>query len=570
MGLIGKIAFWRKPGKKETPVEAFEVPRTPHVPEESHERETPPDNKTVQRSCADDLSPLPTVEEQPQAGAAAVAAVSSEPPADDFLEAALVDEVLPSVSLSSPKRTLEHNCSLGRVEVESPADQEADFSVPLESVFAGVSQAFGPMVAGSLQSPRWDKRAQALKVVGTMLRGLDLQGMAPPGSTGMLGKGLRIRDRVCSWRTCCQLLHHVMRDKVMPVRLASHELFHEAFANAEGLVSQEECHRALNVLIQHVIEKLGDSNLRLHESCRKCVYFCAERPGLLGLEKTLARLQERLKACGKGGERQKVFNGVLDTVNLLLNHFPGRRNDRLLDIEDEEEAADDALAPRGSWTQHDIAPFITAGMDDSLGPRVRSTVIILAVTVYQTFGMEAMQPLLDSLRPAKQALLRQKFQESEDMDPEEFARNTNCGTTTSTMATPSESLQRHSDSPDLFVSGNKLKVGGAKPMLPGAMEDPDEETLMDGILEEAGMVFGGQCIVNEGFGHDERCLRPVPGLSSRSMLMDDLDEEHRILEEELLILDMELSEIDEQEALFVERNPNSGGPMRREVPFEVC
>jgi hypothetical protein len=234
---------------------------------------------------------------------------------------------------------------------------------------------------------------------------------------------------------------------------------------------------------------------------------------------------------------------------------------------DDDEAFDGSAARDSSWTQNDIAPFIIGGMDDSLGPRVRSTVVALAVTVYQTFGMEAMEPMLSGLRPAKQALLRQKFQESEEMEPEEFIRNSACGTTASTMATPSELTRADGFGEFVMCSG---KVGKChKNILPGALEDPDED-FMDGILEETGMVFGGASIINEGFGHDSRCLRPVPGMISRSVMEDDLEEEHRILEEELMKLDMELTEIDEQEAAFGDF-PQSGVVRRKaDVPMEVC
>lgn len=562
MGLLGKLAFWRKSTTKETPVEAFEVPSCEPACDTSEEApaEALPQLQPETPNSAKQSNPSVTV-----------TPVLQKTPLDDFalLEAELLDEVPEPL----PGPQFVHGQDVPPARVDSPSDEEVDFNLPLEQVFASVTQAFGPMIGSSLQSPKWDKRAQALKAVGTMLRGLDLQGMAPPGSTGVLGKGLRLRDRVCCWRSCCQLLHHVMRDKVMPVRLASHELFHDAFVNAEGLVSQEECHRALNVLIQHVIEKLGDSNVRLHESARKCVYFCAERPGLLGLGTLLSLLQARLDASGKGGERQKVYNGVLDSVNFLLNQFPGRRSDLPSmenDLDDDEEAGDSSAARSSSWTQHDIAPFITVGMDDSLGPRVRSTVVALAVTVYQTFGMEAMEHILSGLRPAKQALLRQKFQESEELDPEEFARNSACGTTASTMATPSE-VTRADGFGELIVCGSKVGKSPKLGMLPGALEDPDEE-FMDGILEETGMVFGGACIVNEGFGHDSRCLRPVPGMSSRSVLEDDLEEEHRILEEELMKLDMDLTEIDEQEAELGDF-PRSGPGRKAESPLivmEMC
>merc|ERR1719247_132833 len=108
------------------------------------------------------------------------------------------------------------------------------------------------------------------------------------------------------------------------------------------------------------------------------------------------------------------------------------------------------------------------------------------------------------------------------------------------MATPTDGIEIN----ELLVCGNAVKLAGMHPLLPGSLEDPDEEDLMDGILEETGMVFNGACIINEGFGHDERCWRPIPGLS-RPLLEDDLEEEHRILEEELLKFDMDGLDVQE-------------------------
>jgi len=581
MGVIGKLAFWRRSSGKAqaSVVEIFEAPAAAAV-ESSPQGEVVRPQAEPAASSPEKLIAANPQDDEALAGPTGFiipssSSSSSHPsPAHqspkrvapssmssqdaDELEAELCDEVL--FPLPEPKHSPEAT-TLGCAAAVGGQD-EINFERPLDEMFAGVSQAFGPMIASSLQSPKWDKRAQALKAVGSMLRGLDLQGMAAPGSTGVLGKVLCLNDRIRCWRSCCELLHYVMCDKVMPVRLASHELFTEAFGCAEGLVSQEECHFALNVLIQHAIERLGDSNLRLHDSARKCVCFCSEKPFLLGLQAVLAKLKVRLSTSSKGGERQKVYNGVIDACNFLLQHFPGRRvSSRSLDDDEDEEGDDATMTPADSWTAADIAPFVAAGMDDSLGPRVRSTVIILAVTVYQTFGMEAMQPVLQGLRPAKQALLRQKFQESEDMDGEDFNHDTHCGTTATTMASKSEGAFRNDDMfNDLMICGSKVM----QPRLPGSLEDPDEEDMMDGILEETGMAFASNvCTVNEAFGHDSRCLRPVPGLS-RHLLVEDLEEEHRILEEELLNLDMDLDQIDDQEAYL-----ESLGPMRNEMQMRT-
>merc|ERR1719188_1544104 len=116
----------------------------------------------------------------------------------------------------------------------------------------------------------------------------------------------------------------------MPVRLASFELFNDTFGNIDGVVPKDEIQFALSVLIEHILDRLGDSNLRLHESARRCVLLVAERPDLLGLGGTLAvlrrRLEEKTGAKAKAGDRPKVHFGVLDAVGVLLQHFPGRRS----------------------------------------------------------------------------------------------------------------------------------------------------------------------------------------------------------------------------------------------------
>jgi len=432
-------------------------------------------------------------------------------------------------------------------EATSPVDQEAlRFGASLDQVSATVGEVFGDMIGASFKSSKWDKRSQALKAIGTVLRGLSGQGLSAPGSTGPLGKGLRLRDRLRCWHTCCQLLHHLMRDKVLPVCLATHDLFIDAFAFAEGLVCEEDVRFALSILIEHLIDRLGDSNLRLHQSARKCVLFCAEQPGLLCLSDVLGRLRKRLAASGK--ERTKVHFGVLDTVNFLLQHFPGRRG------QDDDEA-DSA----GSWTQHDVAPFVLAGLqDDALGPRVRTAAASLAVTVHQTFGMQAVQPILDGLRPAKQALLAQKFHEAEEDGggPHEAA----IVAKSAAMA----HAPRSEDLAGLVVRGRGAVRRSPVPLLPGAVaQEFDEESLMDGILEEAGAVFSQDSGIfsqdlhstSASLASKSQCgwaptWRDAGAAEGGVCCEDPRTVEQLMLQEELLSMGFEIQDICEQEELL--------------------
>jgi hypothetical protein len=217
--------------------------------------------------------------------------------------------------------------------------------------------------------------------------------------------------------------------------------------------------------------------------------------------------------------------------------------------------------------------------DDTLGPRVRNSAVQLAVAVYQTFGMEAVMPLLAGLRPAKQALLKQKFQESEedggighdgeedDGEGGEEVRNVDlsglvvqgCGVRT----------------PSWFQQQMQLQI---IPELPGTVGD--EEVMMDCILEEAGAVFSGAGIIQE----EEPASPQFRGTCSQDEVqiddefqvqMDDgfqelqeplfnsdvarnprlrdelghLEDVHRVLEQELLNLGIDIENIEDQRAI---------------------
>eukprot|EP00747_Dinoflagellata_sp_TGD_P151037 gnl/TRDRNA2_/TRDRNA2_177166_c0_seq1.p1 gnl/TRDRNA2_/TRDRNA2_177166_c0~~gnl/TRDRNA2_/TRDRNA2_177166_c0_seq1.p1 ORF type:complete len:623 (-),score=113.79 gnl/TRDRNA2_/TRDRNA2_177166_c0_seq1:406-2274(-) len=384
------------------------------------------------------------------------------------------------------------------------------FAESQDQIWFKVGNAFGQMIASSLQASKWEKRVQALKSVSMVLKGLDLGGMAKPGSTGQLGKGLKLRDREACWRSSCLLLHHLLRDKVMPVRLAAHDLFLDTFTNAEGLVSKQEIHYALGMLIDPLIDRLGDSNLRLHESARKCILFCAQHPGLFGITAVLARLQARLVATSKKTDRAKIYFGVLDAVGHLLEHFPGIcENDRGTKVSSTEES---------SWTLSGIKPFIAAGMDTSLGhhalgPRVASCSVKLAVTAYKTFGVKAVEPLLSDLHPTKQKMLKQKFQESEEERSDEA---TTPNTTGATTKANSEDMSHSVPTPG--TSSKAKHTNSGSPEKPSARsrdlstEDDETEGLMDAILEDTGMVFSGAGIMDAPQG-----FRRIQGQGSLSI-----------------------------------------------------
>eukprot|EP00747_Dinoflagellata_sp_TGD_P162569 gnl/TRDRNA2_/TRDRNA2_180295_c0_seq1.p1 gnl/TRDRNA2_/TRDRNA2_180295_c0~~gnl/TRDRNA2_/TRDRNA2_180295_c0_seq1.p1 ORF type:complete len:612 (-),score=129.38 gnl/TRDRNA2_/TRDRNA2_180295_c0_seq1:266-2101(-) len=509
---------------KSSPVEVIEQPE-PEEPEQPQQTVEPaePETRTatfmpspaklLRRSGASSLlGTSPARQATPAISPAAEAAPSLEQ--DVSATASQAQVVATPAGAAQVPVANSSQCSPERlptppnIGLEWQESELVSFEVPKEQVVATVGGAFGRDIPSLLQSSSWDKRVQALKSVSETVKGLGLGGMAKPGHTGALPKGLKLKEREARWRIACQLLSHVLHDKVMFVRLAAHDLFIDTFAIAEGLISPEEVQLALGYLVDPVLEQLGDSNLKMHESARKLTLFCAEDSSLLGLEAVLARLQAKLTATVKTSEKAKVYFGVLDAVNHLLEHFPVQK-------EIDAAAGDDddaAQAQAASWTVDAISPFIVAGMDDIPGFRVRNSALALAVTAYRTFGMDALTPVVSGLRPAKQALLKQKFQESDA----ESAGNVECSKpkpSTSKIAGPAvspkgkavqEAELQHEATPDLMLCGKAIRprngseiVSMPMPPLQNGLNDLDEEeALMDSILEEAGVVFAGASIAN--------------------------------------------------------------------------
>mmetsp|Transcript_20197 Transcript_20197/g.36605 ORF Transcript_20197/g.36605 Transcript_20197/m.36605 type:complete len:580 (-) Transcript_20197:127-1866(-) len=578
MGVLKKLAFWKKT-KESTPVKPFvEEKADGKSPEgtawdslqQLEETVVPPEPRSPSLASqpvhegGDALAGTssPVAAEKPAAVEAAasplrprIEAIEASPPRQSPLSTDLADSVSPKVPPPVPS------------EVESPEDSFR-INLPQAQVFANVGDAFGHMIAQSIQSSKWDQRTQALKSIGAVLKGLDLKGMAKPGSTCPAGVGLKLRDRVGCWRSSVQLLNMIMKDKVIPVRLACNELFVETFSHVAGVIAEDDVQLALCSLVPALLERLGDSNLRLHESARKCVFHCAEEEGLLGLEGVLQKLRKQLDVKHKSSDRSKTLFGILDTVNFLVRHFPGHRQETIPSEEDNDE-----LCIAGSyWTQDDVLPFIVAGMHDSNGPRIRNSAVQLAVTVYATFGMEAVEPMLASMRPAIQTLLRQKFREYEEDDLEEFSG----GPVLNGAVKPTGDAGLDG----LVVCGvavqapkdHAVKVT-KKPSIPGGVPHEDEEEcIMDTILEEAGMVFGAGHVIPMDKGHKggrsknhHHSFHVGFDFEQEQMSVFEMSEEHRLLEDELFDMGLDLDTLGEEQEVLMNCRPQKGMPRTMEV-----
>lgn len=375
---------------------------------------------------------------------------------------------------------------------------ELDLDAPLEEVLTQATEAFG-QIATSLSSSKWDRRVQALKGIGAVLKGLDIKVNSPnsvnsthasagDGGVSAAGatepRGLQLRDHVRCFHAACLILHIAMRDKVLPVICAAHELYRVTFDFGRGSVPEEQTCAAMATLFQHLLVKLGELNIRLHESACTCVVYSA-RQSFFGVSRVLTRLRCFLEDRGitreirgspkasipRGPQRLRVHAGVLSVVAQLLRHFPGRR--------DGEGDASDAV---GTWTPADINPFIVGGLavDAVTGARVQQAAVGIALTVCTTLGKATLQPVVVQLTPAAKDLLVARLdEEGEDWeddgdgdDGEECIELTGA------------------DSLCIMGVGLKPQAGWTKP----TTTTVGEECFMDSILEETGLVFEGQSL----------------------------------------------------------------------------
>lgn len=380
-----------------------------------------------------------------------------------------------------------HNCSSG-TDGGSDLSSQRPLDVPLEEVLKQATEAFG-QIASALSSTKWDRRVQALKGVTTVLKGLDIKVATPMGqhnrsltdeATAGGARGLQLRDHARCFHAACLILNIVMRDKVLPVVLAAHELYRVAFEHSQAFATEAEAFGAVDALFPHILGKLGELNIRLHESACACVLFTATQP-FFGVSLVLARLLDVVDGRGahqatalRGQQKMRVLSGVLQAVDMLIKKSPARR--------DGEGDAVDAVA---TWTPADVAPFIVSGLqaDSVTGARVQQASLGLAMHIYMTLGKGALSPVVEQLSPAAKDLLvsrlEQEGEDIEDLDGDDGDE---------------EECIELTGADSLCIMGVGLRPK-PDPSIAKPNTTDHEECLMDEILEDTGLVM--DC---KGFG----------------------------------------------------------------------
>lgn len=371
-----------------------------------------------------------------------------------------------------PPSSFKHAATEGHVSDEG-------LELPLEEVLKQATEAFG-QIATALSSTKWDRRVQALKGITTVLKGLDMKVGAGLGGgdcgAGSCARGLQLRDHARCFKAACLILHIVLRDKVLPVLLAAHELYRVTFEHGRDSVTEAEATSAASALFPHILAKLGEMNIRLHESACYCVLYSAKQP-FFGVPAVLARLLDVLEGRGphqistlRGQQKVRVHHGVMQAVEMLIRKTPARQADE----GDESDSV-------STWTAADVSPFIVIGLhaDSVTSARVQQAALCLSVILCTTLGKASLLPLLDQLSLAAKDILVARLQEEgedfEDMDG----------------ADGDEDCIELSGEDGFCILGV-----GLQPQLDLSMTKANttvhEECLMDEILEDTGLVFDGK------------------------------------------------------------------------------
>lgn len=370
---------------------------------------------------------------------------------------------------SQPADTEAPLCCLKQACNEEVAD-DTMFDLPLDEVVKAATEAFG-QIASSLSCSKWDRRVQAMKGITSVLKGLDIKGSLG----GTAARGLQLRDHAGCFNAACLVLNIVMKDKVLPVVLAAHELYKATMEHGKTAVPEAEARRAANALFPHILAKLGDLNIKLHESACSSVLFTAMQP-FVGVPSVLAKLAQVLEGKGqqaaalRGQQKMRIHYGVLQTVEQLLRQSPGRKDGE----GDETDAAT-------TWTANDVIPFIVHGLhaDTVTGARVQQAALGLAVDVYAALGKAPLLPVLEKLSAGAKEMLISRFEEEgdelEDLDGDED--DGDC-----IELTGAESL---------CILGVAIRPQTGQNLTKPKTTDC-EESLMDDILEDAGLVMDGR------------------------------------------------------------------------------
>jgi len=397
-----------------------------------------------------------------------------------------------STRLSAASKRLEPICTppVPPVTEQAPVKGPASEAKISEDILASpqnaidamklAQEAFGLMIASSLTSPKWDRRAEAIKGIESMIKSHSLAAQSRVNEQQQVVVAVR-------------LLELVLCDKIWPVFAASLGLYKAILAHSSSL-SDENRGRVFDLLLPLIALRLGDTNARIHDAAAHAILASAEtEDGAAACIRVLCESvrTEREQALGK---TTKAFSarltGCLDAFLRILRERGACT----------EEAADQIIPSLQLAVEHSkekvrslgldiIVEFCQAGLEDNVRPRV-------------------------TMRQAVDEALVARLGEMEEGDGEELVG-------------------------DFCIVGTKAPIVGLvqevqKPELD--FEDA-EEAFMDDILDATGVAFMKSDQVHDDLNHTQQSVNfgmsgSALGKSMQGANVDELEDDFlRDLEE---------------------------------------
>merc|ERR1712224_486391 len=111
----------------------------------------------------------------------------------------------------------------------------------------------------------WDRKVEALKNINEVVK----RKLVQPSKLATETEKKKINDNnTTCFHAACMVLERSACDKILPVLLASHELLRGVFQQAVNVIEEEELLESLNASLVQLWSKVGDSNIRLHDSAK--------------------------------------------------------------------------------------------------------------------------------------------------------------------------------------------------------------------------------------------------------------------------------------------------------------
>eukprot|EP01066_Platyproteum_vivax_P011310 Platyproteum_vivax@DN5132_c0_g1_i2.p1 len=266
-------------------------------------------------------------------------------------------------------------------------------------------------------------------------------------------------DDRAALNTVAGVVKRVTADKIAQVFLNSQQLLQQftrqyLSADATTTLKKNEVQSALDPLLALLVERLGDSNKRVHEAASESFHGLAASPlvggNYLG--------QHLLKLPKKKATPAKALTGRLQVLQDMINEVKAIQPNRK-----------DGLATEN--VMNCIMKWFTNPSGD-----VRAQCVALAGTLYLSVGMKNLESHLSSLRPVQREAFEVEFERVSNGAYQRKATATPKPGVASSTVPPTTAATKPAEKPAAKTAAAKGKKDEAKDEKKGKPKDAEKET----------------------------------------------------------------------------------------------